>query len=99
MVCLHETAILRFMHPVRKIALSLLALATLPELHGQGLLGTVLGTVTDASGALINGAAVKAKNLANNLEVSTHQGQRAVLSLELAHRRLHRHRLQGRIPD
>lgn len=49
----------------------MLALATLAELHGQGLLGTVLGTVTDASGALISGAAVKAKNLANNLEVST----------------------------
>ena len=71
MVCLHEIAILRFMHPFRRIALPLLALATLAELHGQGLLGTVLGTVTDASGALISGAAVKAKNLANNLEVST----------------------------
>ena len=59
------------MHPVRSIALSLLALATLPAVHAQGLLGTVLGTVTDASGALISGAAVKARNLANNLEVST----------------------------
>ena len=45
--------------------------AALTPLHAQGLPGTILGTVTDASGALIGGAVVKAKNLANNLEVST----------------------------
>lgn len=59
------------MRSFRQITLSLFALAAVPALHGQGLLGTVLGAVTDASGALIGGAVVKAKNLATNLEVSS----------------------------
>src|SRR5260370_37517997 len=71
MVRLHRTVTLRFMRSSSRIALPLFALAAVPALHGQGLLGTVLGTVTDASGALIGGAVVKAKNLATNLEVSS----------------------------
>jgi Carboxypeptidase regulatory-like domain len=59
------------MPTLREIALAVFALSTLPTLYSQGLLGTVLGTVTDTSGALIGGAAVKVRNLATNLEVST----------------------------
>ena len=54
----------------RRIALCLFAFAALPALHAQGLLGTILGTVTDASGASVAGASVKARNLSTNLEVS-----------------------------
>jgi Carboxypeptidase regulatory-like domain len=54
-----------------RTALAAFALFTLPALHSQGLLGTVLGTVTDSSCASVGGAEVKVKNLATNLEVST----------------------------
>jgi Carboxypeptidase regulatory-like domain len=53
-----------------RIALALFTLPNLPALHAQGLLGTILGTVTDATGASIGGATVKARSLATNLEVT-----------------------------
>jgi hypothetical protein len=49
----------------------LCALMAHPALHAQGLLGTILGTVTDASGAAVGGAGVKVLNQATNLEVAT----------------------------
>ena len=42
----------------------------LAPIHAQGLLGTILGTVTDASGSAVEGAEVTVKSLATNLQVS-----------------------------
>jgi hypothetical protein len=40
------------------------------HLFGQGLLGTILGTVTDSSGAVVGAAEVTVTNQATNLEVT-----------------------------
>ena len=71
MACWYKVDNLRFMRSFSRIALSFLALAAVPGAHAQGLLGTILGTVTDASGASIGAASVKARSFATNLEVST----------------------------
>jgi hypothetical protein len=46
------------------------ALLTIPALRGQGLLGTILGTVKDAAGATVGGAAVKVLNQSTGLTVT-----------------------------
>jgi hypothetical protein len=51
--------------------IAVLSLACLPQLAlGQETLGSMNGTVTDSSGAVVQGAAVKARALATNLEVT-----------------------------
>jgi hypothetical protein len=50
-------------------AISTLLFALAP-LHAQGLLGTILGNVTDSSGAAVEGAEVTVKSVATNLKVS-----------------------------
>jgi len=40
------------------------------EVFGQGLLGTITGTVTDPTGAVIAGASITAKNPATNFEIT-----------------------------
>ena len=47
-----------------------LGLALQLSLHAQQILGSITGTVSDASGAAVGGAAVKAVNTATNLEVT-----------------------------
>src|SRR5215471_1838944 len=54
-----------------RMAVCLFALISFPALRAQGLLGTILGTVRDASGAAVGAAAVKVRNVATNLEVAT----------------------------
>src|SRR5262245_31760917 len=44
---------------------------TAASLVGQTFRGTILGTVTDPSGALVSGAKVTVKNVATGLERST----------------------------
>jgi hypothetical protein len=56
------------MQNLRRIAHCALALSLLPALHAQGLLGTILGTVTDSSGASVGGASVKARSASTNLK-------------------------------
>jgi hypothetical protein len=51
--------------------IAVLSLACLPQLAlGQQTLGSMNGTVTDASGAVVQGASVKARALATNLELT-----------------------------
>ena len=55
--------------PIRLLYMAaLLSLAFAPAL-GQQTLGGINGTVTDASGAVVQGAAIKARAVATNLEV------------------------------
>jgi hypothetical protein len=42
----------------------------LSQLYGQGLLGTIVGTVTDSTGGVIVGATVTAKNPATNFAIT-----------------------------
>src|SRR5262249_5248160 len=67
----YNAATLPFMPSFSRIPCSIFALIAFPALHAQGLLGTILGTVTDTSGAVIGGASIKARSAATNLEVST----------------------------
>jgi Carboxypeptidase regulatory-like domain len=53
-----------------RITLGLILLAAV-SLSAQTFRGTILGTVTDASGAVVSGAKVTAKNLGTGLERST----------------------------
>src|SRR5262245_19273190 len=55
----------------RRIAQCAVIFSLLPALHAQGLLGTILGTVTDTSGASVGGASVKARSASTNLELAT----------------------------
>jgi len=48
----------------------LLLLAALPAANAQGLLGKILGNVTDASGAVVAGANIKVRSQGTNLEIS-----------------------------
>ena len=61
------------LYSVKRFALVLTALLTLAPLSqlatGQQTLGSLNGTVTDTSGAVVQNAAVKIRNVANNLEV------------------------------
>jgi len=54
------------------IAAALLFIAFPPSALGQQTLGAITGTVTDPSGAVVSDAAVKAVNLATNLEIVAH---------------------------
>jgi hypothetical protein len=54
-----------------RFALCIPLFVSLNVAHGQGLLGTILGTVTDGSGASVGGASIKARNAGTNLEVAT----------------------------
>ena len=55
----------------KNLTLSLCAVCLLaPRAPAQTTLGAILGTVTDPSGAAVQGAAVRVVNLAENLEVS-----------------------------
>jgi hypothetical protein len=65
-VCSLRTKLLR--RVVAGIAASITCLATFAV--GQQTLGSMNGTVTDSSGAVVQGASVKARALATNLEVS-----------------------------
>lgn len=53
--------------PLAKLAIALLLLTS--SMFGQSLLGTIQGTVVDASGAPVPNADVKVQNQATNLEV------------------------------
>src|SRR5271157_772346 len=53
------------------VVIAVLSLACLPQLAlGQQTLGSINGTVTDASGAVVQGASIKARALATNLELT-----------------------------
>ena len=47
-------------------ALSLLALSATTPLHAQAVYGTLIGTVTDATGASVSGAKVTRRNIINH---------------------------------
>src|SRR5215472_5548373 len=53
-----------------RVAFCIFALLS-PTTYAQGLLGAILGTITDASGASVGGTSIKARNVATNLEVAT----------------------------
>jgi len=52
-------------------AITLLMFLAVPALRARGFLGTILGTVTHSSNALVGGATVKVKNQATTLELTT----------------------------
>ncbi|SPF48260.1 conserved exported hypothetical protein [Candidatus Sulfotelmatobacter kueseliae] len=53
------------------VVIAVLSLACLPQLAlGQQTLGSINGTVTDSSGAVVQGATVQARALATNLELT-----------------------------
>ena len=69
-------------------------------LVGQTFRGTILGSVTDPSGAVVAGATVKVRNVATGLERTTvTSARRQLLSARIAHRHLLRHRNPDRLPD
>ena len=58
---------------LRALFIAIFALAFLTEFaSAQQILGSITGTVTDPSGAVVTDAAVKAVNIATNLEVVAH---------------------------
>jgi carboxypeptidase family protein len=56
---------------LKGFAVCLLILASTAFAYGQGAVGTILGTVTDSSGAVVAGADVQVTNLATNVSHST----------------------------
>ncbi|MGA2858172.1 MAG: TonB-dependent receptor [Candidatus Sulfotelmatobacter sp.] len=53
------------------VVIAVLSLACLPQLAlGQQTLGSINGTVTDSSGAVVQGATIQARALATNLELT-----------------------------
>jgi len=56
---------------LKRFAVCLLILASTALAYGQGAVGTILGTVTDSSGAVVAGADVQVTNLATNVSHST----------------------------
>jgi len=63
---------------VRMLSLSILSIGWL---HAQGERGTLNGTITDASGAVVAGATVKATNAGTNIEVPTQTTESGVFRL------------------
>jgi len=55
----------------RFVLFALLPLLATPVISAQTFRGTVLGTVTDVSGARVSGASVKVHNVATGLERTT----------------------------
>ncbi len=79
------------------LAFAILASATLVA---QTFRGTILGTVTDASGAVVSGAKVAAKNTATGLERTTaDQRGRQLLDPRTAYWHLYGYHLPERLPD
>ena len=63
--------------------LSLLCGLWVPSVFGQAVYGSILGTVTDPSGAAVNGAKVSATSQSKNVttEANTNESGNATLSL------------------
>jgi carboxypeptidase family protein len=75
--------VLSKLHPLGLAYLCLLAFAI--DLQGQGTQSTILGTVTDPSGAMVTGATVVVKNEATNIErtiVADENGDYRIAGLE-----------------
>ncbi|MGH9425642.1 MAG: carboxypeptidase-like regulatory domain-containing protein, partial [Terriglobia bacterium] len=71
------------LYPLGLICLCVFALAT--EVQGQGTQSTILGTVTDPSGAMVTGATVTVKNEGTNIErtiVADENGDYRIAGLE-----------------
>ena len=68
------------MHQLRQTICSILflSLALHAPLSAQQILGAITGTVMDSSGAAVADAAVKAVNVATNLEVNANTRKRTV---------------------
>src|SRR3954467_1878522 len=64
---------------MRRFSLCLLAFAAV--FYGQGERGTLNGTVTDPSGAVVVGAAVKATNIETGVETTTPTTEAGVFRL------------------
>jgi len=64
-----------------RLILLVLALLAADRLVGQTFRGTILGSVTDPSGAVVAGATVKIRNVATGLERTTHKPSRTCPSM------------------
>ena len=70
------------------------------SLVAQTFRGTILGTVTDPSGAVVSGAKVTVRNMDTGLERTTQTSEDGGYSrVGIAHRDLHRHDFAERISD
>ncbi len=83
----------------RSLLLVLLLLAAC-SVSAQTFRGTILGTVTDTSGAVVAGATVKVHNLDTGLERTTQtSGDGSYSHSRAAHRQLLHHRFSVGLPN